>query len=403
LFVDDKLVLFYGFTFLLFGGSVTVQKSNAIKVALVTNIPTPYRRPVFEILAAMPDICLKVIYCSAREPDREWDLKATDYDAEYLDEHFFTVGDKYVHANPGVFNALRRFKPDVVIGTGFNPTHLFAFLYATLFGCMFVPMTDGTFESERVLSGMHRWLRRRIYRRAKAFIAASDGGFDLYESYGVDLATIFKSHLCTNNAAFENEPETQKKFDLIYSGRFSPFKNPLFTLEVAKATALQLRRKVNLAFLGAGPLENEMRNTANLHAEWVNTDFLGFAKQSELPAIYKMARVMLFPTLADVWGVVANESLAAGVPVIASPLAGCVPELVRDGLSGYVITLEAKAWVDAVVRLLENPLLCQQMGSAGRTLVQSYTYSNAAQGIADAVRVAIGQRVVRRPENNRAL
>lgn len=379
-----------------------MKQLNSIRVAVVTNIPTPYRRPVFEILAAMPDITLKVIYCSEREPDRDWDLTSTAYEAKYLNERFYTVGDKFVHANPEVFAALRSFKPDVVVGTGFNPTHLFAFLYTKISGCRFVPMTDGTLKSEQVLSPAHRWVRRRIYRSAKAFIAASDGGFDLYDSYRVNPTAIFKSHLCTDNAAFEGESEVQKKYDLIFSGRFGQLKNPLFALDVARVAALQCERKLSLAFLGAGPLEPEMSKLAKQYAEWVETHFLGFAKQSELPAIYKTARVMLFPTLADVWGVVANESLAAAVPVIVSPVAGCVPELVRHEQSGLVVPLEQQLWVAAVLQLLKDPELCQRMGNAGRKIVNEYTYANAAQGIADAVRLAVGRAVNRRPENNRA-
>jgi glycosyltransferase involved in cell wall biosynthesis len=382
---------------------MSLLKLNSLRVAIVTNIPTPYRRPVFEILGAMPDITLKVIYCSAREPDREWDLKATEYDAEYLNDRFVTVGDKFIHSNPEVFGALHRFKPDVVIGTGFNPTHLFAFLYAKMFGCAFVPMTDGTFDSERALSGIHKWVRRRVYRRSKAFIAASDGGFDLYESYNVDPVKIFKSHLCCDNDTFEREPDTQKKYDLIFSGRFSELKNPLFALDVANIAASLLGRSLSLAFLGAGPLEKEMRRMASQLFERVEIHFLGFAKQSELAAIYKKARVMLFPTLADVWGVVANESLAAGVPVIISPVAGCVPELVRHQCSGLVVPLRVELWARAIIGLLNDPPLCQQMGDAGREIVKGYNYHNAAQGIADAARTAGGLQVKPSPENGRAL
>ena len=58
--------------------------------------------------------------------------------------------------------------------------------------------------------------------------------------------------------------------------------------------------------------------------------FHGFAAQRELPDLYRSAKVFLFPTLADVWGVVANEACAAGLPVIVSPHAGVAGELVRD-------------------------------------------------------------------------
>ncbi len=381
----------------------SAEAPNLIRIAIVTNIPTPYRRPVFEILAGMPGITLKVIYCSQREPDRDWDLATKAYDAEYLNENFYTSGDKFIHANPEVVGALRRFKPQVIIGTGFNPTHLLAFIYAKITGCAFVPMTDGTLDSERSLSTLHRWIRRRIYGSSKAFIAASDGGFDLYKAYGVDSRSIFKSHLCANNVVFENEPETQKKYDLIFSGRFGEYKNPLFALRVATAVAIRLGRKVSSAFLGAGPLESEMRSAANRSTEWVDTVFLGFAKQNELPGFYKSARVMLFPTLADVWGVVANESLAAGVPVVVSPLAGCVPELVRHEQNGFVVTLDVEQWVEVVVRLLTDSALCQKMGNEGRRIIKGYTYQHAANGIADAARFAVGKEVHGFSENKRAL
>lgn len=374
-----------------------------VKVAIVTNIPTPYRLPVFEILAGMHDIHLKVIYCSEREPDREWDLAPNAYEAVYLNERFYTFGDKFIHANPDVFWALRRFKPDVVIGTGFNPTHLVAFLYSRISGCAFVPMTDGTLLSERTLSYTHRWIRQRIYRRSKAFIAASDGGFDLYEAYGLETRKIFKSHLCTNNTAFFNEPKTEKKYDLIFSGRFGELKNPSFAIYVAKAVALKLGKKVSLAFVGAGPLDCVLREEAKRQSEWVNAEFLGFARQAELPAIYHMARIMLFPTLADVWGVVANEALAAGVPVIVSPVAGCVPELVRHGISGFVLPLEIDLWADAVLSLLNDPSLCGEMGMAGKKIVNDYSYHNAAIGIANAVHTAVDKPVVETIENKRAL
>ena len=379
------------------------EVAKLIRVAMVTNIPTPYRLPVYEILAALPDVELKVIYCSEREPDREWDLDPTRYTAEYLNEFFYTVGDKFVHVNLGVFGALHQFKPDVIVGTGFNPTHLLAYAYAKLFGCMIVPMTDGTFESERALSSIHQWVRRRVYRQSKAFIAASDGGFDLYESYNVDSKRIFKSHLCTNNSAYDASAAVNKQFDLIFSGRFGELKNPLFVLHVAKEASIILKRKITLAFLGSGPLEVAMRGLAHDYAKWVDTYFLGFAKQSELPVIYSKARVMLFPTLADVWGIVANEALAAGVPVIVSPVAGCVPELVRHEVSGMVVKLELQQWVYAVVKLLTNTVLCHEMGNAGRQLVQSYNYTNAALGIADAIRVAVGYSVQRSQDNSRAL
>jgi glycosyltransferase involved in cell wall biosynthesis len=363
----------------------TLKKS--IRVALVTNIPTPYREPVFGILAAMPDIDLKVIYCSQREPDREWHLRAFQYASIYMKTRFFKKGDKFIHANPGVLKVLHGIKPDVVIASGFNPTHLLAFFYAKIYRCDFIPMTDGTWYSEQSLSIAHKFLRKTIYAFSSTFIAASDGGFDLYQSYGIKRQRIFKSHLCADNSAFMLTAEQDKIYDLIFSGRLAPLKNPLFVLDVAQAVALRLQRRIRVAFLGSGPMREEIQEKARQQSQ-VDCEFLGFVQQQQLPRFYGLARVMLFPTLADVWGIVANEALAAGLPIIVSPVAGCVPELVRHQENGFVLPVEVDVWADAVVKLLENPPLASAMGQCGRAIVSHYTYNHAAQGIADAVRQA---------------
>src|SRR5947209_7444478 len=86
----------------------------------------------------------------------------------------------------------------------------------------------------------------------------------------------------------------------------------------------------------------------------VDTHFHGFAKQNELPALYRSARLFLFPTHADVWGVVANEACAAGLPVIVSPHAGVAGELVLDGENGFVCALDVKLWTERAASLLTN-------------------------------------------------
>ena len=132
------------------------------RIAIVTNIPAPYRLPVYEALAADAQIELKVIFCSGREPDREWDLSATRFEHVYLRERFVSYRGRFIHINPDVWGALRSLRPEVVITTGFNPTHLLAYAYARKYGAKHVAMTDGTFNSEERLSWFHRWVRRRV-------------------------------------------------------------------------------------------------------------------------------------------------------------------------------------------------------------------------------------------------
>lgn len=359
------------------------------RIAFITNEPPPYRIPVFERAAKAPGAVLQVIFCARREPNRQWDLPSMEFDHVFLRERIATIKGRYIHNNPDVIGALRRFAPDVVVTDQFNPTHLYAFGYALLKGLPHVPMTDGTWLSEQALSGVHRIVRRFVYARSSAFIAASIGGRRLYESYGVAADRCFLSYLCADNERYMQAPEPEeKRFDLIFCARIVPEKGPLFALAVAEETARRLGRRVSILFVGAGSDEERLKAAACRTAQ-VEAHFHGFALQKDLPTLYRSARVFLFPTQADVWGVVANEACAAGLPVIVSPYAGVAGELVLDGQNGYVCELDAQAWAEYAAALLTDEERWQRHSRRSLALVREYTFDNAAAGLLDACRCAL--------------
>jgi glycosyltransferase involved in cell wall biosynthesis len=364
-----------------------------VRLVIVTNIPAPYREPVYELLAAEPDIDLYVIYCSGREPDREWDLGGAQYPRTFLRERFMATGGRFIHFNVDVWAVLRQLRPDVVITTGFNPTHLIAVAYACLNRARHIAMTDGTLVSEQKLSRLHRWIRRRVFARTAAFVGASEGAFALYRSYGIDDNRMFKSHLCANNAAFLPDGAVAKRFDFIFCGRFVAIKNPFFALDVAAKVAQRLGRKVSIVFVGSGELDEAMREAAAAISDSVDTCFAGFASQRDLPNWYAAARLFIFPTAWDPWGVVCNEACAASVPTLVSPHAGVANELVINGETGYVLPLDLSVWVDAAASLLSDDGLRTQLGARARARVADYSYANAARGISEAVRCAAGLRL----------
>ena len=370
------------------GRGKNLPEFKRIKVAMVTNIPAPYRLQVFEHLVAHPNLDFCAFYCSGREPDREWDLRDSPVRQVFFKEKFFTYRDKFVHCNPDAWSALSAFRPDVVITTGFNPTFLVAYAYARLHGARHIAMTDGTWTTEATLSAVHRFVRRRVYGGTRAFIGASLGSFALYRSYGIPECLMFQSHLCANNDAFEGGGQC-KRYDFVFSARFVPGKNPLFALEVALGAARRLGRTVSILFLGSGEMIDEMRQVAKIMRSEVSVTFAGFVKQAELPAFYASARILLFPTQLDTWGVVANEACAAGLPVIVTPMAGVANELVVHEDNGYVLPLNADQWVDACVALLTQPVLYARFAVRSIERVKPYTYKNAADGIYAAVMSAV--------------
>ncbi len=366
--------------------------ARGARVAMVTNIPAPYRLPIYERLATVHGLDLRVFFCSGREPDRHWELDPSRVPHAFLRERCLAWSGRFIHANPDVWPRLREFGPDVVITTGFNPTHLIAFALAVTLGARHVAMTDGTVDSEASLSVVHRWLRRLVYARTQAFIGASEGSLALYRRFGVAESALFKSHLCADNPAFKAAAARPRRdVDLIYCGRWVASKSPLFAIAVAEAVGRRLGRRVVLLLLGAGELEGAMRSAADAAAPWVDARFGGFASQAELPLHYARSRLLLFPSAGEPWGVVANEACAAGVPVIVSPHAGAANDLVRDGDNGRVLALDVARWCEAASALLSDDAAWQRMSRRCLELVDDYTYDNASAGIAAAVARAVGR------------
>lgn len=360
------------------------------RLAIVTNEPPPYRLPVFQRVARMPGITLQVIFCARREPNREWDLPPFEFDHRFLRERIATVKGRYIHNNPDVIFALRRFAPDVIVNDGLNPTQLYAFCYAAIKGIAHVPLTDGTDLSERKLSRLHKLARRIVYARSAAFLSASAGGQRLFESYGAAPERCFRSYLCIDNDAYLRAAEPAgPKFDFIFCSRVVPEKGPMFALEVARETARKLRRKVSILYVGSGSDEERVKTAAVRMRDTVDAHFHGFGLQGELPALYRSARIFLFPTYADVWGVVANEACAAGLPVIVSPHAGVAGELVISGENGYVCPLDIYRWAEHAAALLDNPTLHEEFSRRSLGLVREYSFDNAAQGLVAACRFAL--------------
>ena len=97
----------------------------------------------------------------------------------------------------------------------------------------------------------------------------------------------------------------------------------------------------------------------------------------------------MFPSSWDPWGVVANEACAAGLPVIATPFAGAVGEILQDGVNAFVLNPEVEEWAVAVQRLLTDERLYEEFSRNSQRLVAGHNYDAAAAGVIDASLAAL--------------
>jgi len=358
------------------------------RILLVTNIPPPYRIPVFNLLAQKYGDDFTVIYCARRESNRNWVLPDINHSHVFLKENIKEKNGRYIHNNRDVLSHLNSLKPDIVITTGFNPTFLYAFLWTLLHRKKHIPMTDGTMFSESFLTWKHKLIRKIVYKYSAGFIGASNGSVELYKSYGISGNKIFKSCLCVNNEKFIQNyiPMRFRKYDIMFSGQFIAGKMPNFFIEVAEKLT-RIKKDLKVLIIGSGPLESKIIKDLKFYN--INYNFQGFMKQESLPHLYANSKILLFPTLCDTWGVVANEACAAGTPVVTCNKAGVADDLIIAGLNGFVLPLDSDIWAKKILKLLGDESACRQMSKVAIQKVKEYNFEIAAEGIVNACKKAI--------------
>nr|WP_255534778.1 glycosyltransferase family 4 protein [Pedobacter sp. SYSU D00535] len=265
---------------------------------------------------------------------------------------------------------------------------MYAFAWCLLNRSKHICFSDGTLKSEKTLSVLHRIVRLVFFAGSKAFVAASEGGQDLFKSYKISKNRIFRSYLSIENELYHQLDYEEKEFDLMFSGQFIERKMPFFFVEVAKEVKRR-RGKCKVLLLGDGELRVQVLR--ELEASGIDYFYPGFIDQKSLPSWYSKAKIFLFPTQNDPWGVVANEAMAAGLPVITCPAAGAAYDLVEHEVNGYVLPLSAQRWADHCQLLLEDKERYTHFSNNALRLVQLYNSYHSAQGVIESVSFAMGK------------
>lgn len=215
-------------------------------------------------------------------------------------------------------------------------------------------------------------LRRFGVRRP---IAVISNGIDLDRFAPADGAIPGRGcstpgHGCTNpghagSAAGAGGPE--RTVTVLFVGRLSPDKG-VDTLVEALDIALREEPGLRARIAGDGPLAGAVRRALAPHVAAERVTLLGHVPWEAMPAEYRSADLLLFPSPTETQGLAALEAMAAGLPVVAAR-AGALPEVVRDGVSGITAAPgDAGALARAVLLLARDPALRRRLGAGARAV-----------------------------------
>ncbi|MEA2210978.1 MAG: hypothetical protein QOF83_926 [Solirubrobacteraceae bacterium] len=355
-------------------------------VALLTNNLVPYRVPLYERLAADEEV--EVLCWGGGRYLPSW---FGDLDAQLRAARFPA---RRIRGAADAFAAGRRY--DTVIATYAGGSILpAAYAGARAGGHGFVLWASIWARPRSLANDVAVPATRWIYRHADALVAYGEHA----RRFAADIRgrdtdifiapqsveDMFRREVTpTETAAFRDAHSIPDGPVVLYAGRLVAEKG----LAVLASAWSQVRRPATLVLVGDGPLRDRLEGLPRVM-------MLGPLARAELPAAYRAARVTVLPSIPtprfrEPWGLVCNESLHQGTPVIATTAVGAVAGgLVRDGESGQVVAPgDPSSLAAAIDRLLADPDRARHLGEAGRRVAQAYTYPAMAAAFAQALALA---------------
>jgi glycosyltransferase involved in cell wall biosynthesis len=359
---------------------------------IVSDVPTPWREPVYERVHERLGDSLQIAYFKGNEKRRLWTFEMGRHPKTILRAITLNAGESERFCNPGIVPLLLRLRPHVALVWGGlkDPSSWMALALCRLLGTRIALLNDTWLGRDRDVGRLQRWARGLVFNRfADAFVGASRRTLEMYRHYNSDIRDeqCFLSHLVADNDYFEKRlsgRRLDRNFDVMFSGRIVKVKNPVFFAEVCAGIKRRLGQcRVLVIGEGDATLKVQMHHIFGRHD--VPVEFAGFVSHDDLPDYYAQSRLLLLPTSGDCWGVVINEAMAAGTPVMTTGWTAAAGELVLHNRNGYVLPFDVEAWVSAASELLSNDSKWKSFSQCARGTVREFNYDRAASGILDAL------------------
>lgn len=323
---------------------IMAENPLPIRVVLLTNILLPYRVVLMKAFA--PLLAEFKIFLSAKtEPDRKDKISWEGLDVTVQKSSRWTHRFRHVHAYEDMSHIhipydtvfqLARARPAVVISGEFGARTLLATLY-----CFIVRSTTLiVWATISTRTEATRGRARKLLR--KLILSQVDGAFGNgkdTEEYLRGLGfrgPVFHVPYVVDNRTFEGASMVRDDniHRLLVSGQLIDRKGILPFFRALESWARSRpHENVELFIAGDGPLRPQIETFET--SPNFRVTFLGYLTQEQLAEAYHRVSICAFPTLADEWGVVVNEALCAGVPVLGSIHSQAVDELIREGYNGW--------------------------------------------------------------------
>lgn len=360
---------------------------NKKKVAIITNIPSPYRVDFFHYLIKnCNEFEFKIIYSSKSEDNRSWSI-----DEDKIKNSIFLKSktiklkkkndNKYIHITYDIIKYLNKMKPDIIVASEYNPTVIQAFLWAKINKKSFVSWSDGTLNSEKNINSVQKILRKLIINNSDSYIASSSKTKEAQIKYGAKEEKIYISYLTVDIHKYLYERKVYNN-NLLYVGSLIKRKGVDLLLNALK----NVKSDYNLIIIGEGPeKESLIKQSIDLKIN-DKVKFLGFKEEEELREYYIKSDIFILPTREDCFGLVTLEAMCSSMAILTSKYADGCYDLVSEGENGFIIDpYNEIEFANQIEDLLNDKGKIKKMAIKSYEKVDKFTFKKVSEGFLKAI------------------
>jgi glycosyltransferase involved in cell wall biosynthesis len=398
---------------------------GSYRVACLVSHPIQYQAPLFRYLAARPGIDLTVFFLSDLSihayhdsgfgVDVKWDVPLLDgYRHEFLPRVGSGSGLSFWRPwTFGLRTRLRHGRFDALWVHGYAHRGCLAGIAAAKsLGIQVMLRGESNLRSETddaLKLGVKRIAMPALLRTIDGVLAIGRLNREYYLHYGVEAGRIFPMPYAVDNEFFRSAAERARphreelraelglkpgRAVILFASKMQPHKRAADLLEAyARLSPDGVAEPAPyLVFAGDGEERVNLERRARA-LKWNSIRFIGFRNQSELPALYDLCDVFVLPSEHEPWGLVVNEAMNAGKPVVVSDRVGAGPDLVEDGVNGFIYPArDIASLADRLRRLADSPEHRAAMGARALEKVARLDFAADRHGLLSALDSIVGKK-----------
>ena len=355
------------------------------KVLFLTNYPSPYRVAFFDMLGQ--DLDTTVLYADRIEKkthrSADWFVSGQGHcHTVQLKKRLATFGSHDLCAD--VISWLKKPWDHIVLCGYSSPTVILAMLYLRLRRIPFWMEVDGGIIRQD--TPFRYRVKRFLAGSASKYLSSGKATTDYLVHYGAKrervweypFTSLYEKDLLEKPVTMEEKQALRRELGLeegkiiLSIGQFIHRKG----FDVLLKAAASLAPDAHIYIVGGEPTEEYLAMCREMNL--TNVHFLGFMKKEKLLRYYQAADLFVLPTREDIWGLVVNEAMAFALPVITTDRCVAGLELVKDGVTGYIVPVgDWEALAEKINTALSGDYAA--MGAAALEKVRPYTIENMAK------------------------